>query len=268
VTHLKVGDRVGLGIYRDSCGSCSDCFHGSDNSCAKKKLMFQQGGIGCFSEYVRIDARYALPIPDAVPTQFAGPLFCAGGTTFAPFRLHNILPGQHVGVVGIGGLGHLSIKFARSYGCRVTAFSRGTAKEEECRKLGAHHYVDTTNPQSLKSLPVLVDYLMLTASGTDLDVNFLLSALRPQGKLVVLGIAGMTPVPISFVSLVLNQTSIVGGAGSSLGHYLDMVQFSALHGIIPQCELFPVSQINEVIEKVDKGSVRYRAVLVIDESIF
>jgi len=230
--------------------------------------MFAGGGKGCFAEYVRIDARYAIPVPDAIPTKFAGPLFCAGGTTFSPFRVHNVQPGQHVGIVGVGGLGHLAIKFARSYGCRVTAFSRGTAKEAECLSLGAHHFVDTTNPETLKKLPKLVDYLFLTASGPDMDINFLMSALRPQGKLIIMGVPGLAPTPVSFVGLIMNQHSVVGSAGGSSAQYRDMVEFSALHGITPQCELFPVSQINEVLEKVKKGEVKYRAVLIIDESLF
>jgi len=130
VRSVKVGDNVGLGIYRNRCGACIECNDGRDNRCAKKQMMFVGGNSGAFGRYVHINEFFATPIPEGYPLEYAGPLMCAGQTVFAPFLSNNIRPGDRVGVLGIGGLGHLALQFANKMGCTVTAFSRNDSKKK------------------------------------------------------------------------------------------------------------------------------------------
>jgi len=262
VTHLKIGDIVGLGVYRYSCDNCQECAEGRNNLCHKKVAMFMGKEKGCFGDYVRIEAKFAFKIPEGIKIEDAGPLMCAGATVFAPFRLHNITSGSSVGVVGIGGLGHLALQFAKAFGCEVYAFSTSADKEEECKKLGAHKFINTSDETSKKSAIGKIDYLMMTASGSGMDYKYLMQALASNGTLIILGITGVADIPVSPIDLVLNQKTIVGGAAGSRAVYLDMLQFCALHHIKPIIQTWPVSQINDAIAVVKSGKIRYRAVVL------
>ena len=260
VKHLKVGDRVGLGVYRGACKACDSCATGKDNLCPAKALMFIKGAKGAFADCLRIDAAYAFKVPDGIPTEKAGPLMCAGLTTFAPFKEHNIRPGQRVGVVGLGGLGHLALQFAKAFGCEVSAFSRGTAKKEEVTTFGAHHYVDSGDADAMKGAANSLDYLLLTANGGDADVSKQLALLRPGGKIVCMGLAAPA-ITVSLMQLIPRQLSVVGSAAGSSATMREMLAFSALHGIAPMTEDFPFDRVNEALARVVKGDLRYRAVL-------
>eukprot|EP00455_Lapot_gusevi_P034089 TRINITY_DN374_c0_g1_i1.p2 TRINITY_DN374_c0_g1~~TRINITY_DN374_c0_g1_i1.p2 ORF type:complete len:378 (+),score=138.26 TRINITY_DN374_c0_g1_i1:86-1135(+) len=260
VRHLKAGDRVGVGVYRDACNVCMMCRTGEDNLCEQKGLTFAHGNSGCFGEHVRIKARFAFKLPDAIAMDEAAPLMCAGVTTFAPFRHENIRAGARVAIFGIGGLGHLAIQFANKFGCEVYALSTSSNKEEQARSLGAHHFVCTSAPEAWKNIANTFDYIFLTAGGGDLNWNALILSLRPNGKIIVIG-GFVDPAPIIPALLLTGQKSIVGSAAGSSGVASDMLSFCALHGIRPQIEKFPFEQVNEAMEKVVANQVRFRAVL-------
>lgn len=265
VRHRKVGDRVGLGIYRNSCGDCAKCAKGKDNMCKEKKLMFTEGKSGALGELVNIDERYAVPIPDSIPYEAAGPLMCAGQTVFAPFVEHNIRPGDRVGIVGIGGLGHLALKFSTAMGCITTAFSRSDRKKAEAEGFGARLFVATGDPDQVEAAKASQDYILMTAGGSGVDWDQLFGFLDVGGKIIVMGFSGGgKPIPVPYFALVSNQSGICGSAGGSLHVTRTMLEFAAQHNITPQIEVFPVDRINDAIQKVNDGSIRYRAVLKFD----
>jgi len=262
VSSLKLGDIVGLGVYRNCCGTCDYCAQGDTNVCPQSVMIFTLGNKGCFGEYVRIDARFAFPIPKELPVEYAAPLMCAGATVFAPFYNHNIRPGQTVGVIGIGGLGHLAIQIAKAYGCQVYAFSNSPAKEKECRHFGAHHFINMKDEASRNSAVGKLDYLLMTASGSDVNYAYYLNALKKLGTLVIMGAGGLTDIPVSPAALILGQRSVAGSAAGSIHVYKKMIEFCALHHIHPTIEKFEVKDINKAIERVRSGEVRYRAVIM------
>jgi uncharacterized zinc-type alcohol dehydrogenase-like protein len=261
VHHLKVGDVVGLGVGRGCCRECMNCLEGKNNLCAKKEMMFKEGAKGAFSEFMRIKADWAIKIPDGIPIDKAGPLMCAGTTTFAPFRTCDIRPGDAVGVLGIGGLGHLSLQFARAFGCEVYALSRGTSKEAEARTLGAHHFVNTDDADRMNAITGKLNYLMVTAGSSNLDFGVLMKTLAANGTLVLMGIIGHE-VKVSVMELIMGQKKVTGIAAGSTATTYEMLHFAALHKIIPQTEPFPFANINEAIQHVADGKARYRAVLL------
>jgi len=262
VTYLKPGDLVGLGVYRSSCGCCSFCAEGNTNLCHQRELMFAGNGKGCFSEYVRIEARFAFKLPEGMKIEDAGPLMCAGITVFAPFRNLNITAGSRVGVVGIGGLGHLAIQIAKSFGCEVTAFSTSTNKEDECKKLGAHHFINTNDETSKNSVISKLDYLLMTASGSGVDYKYLMRTLDANGQMVIMGLTGMADIPVNPIDLVLGQKKLSGSAAGSAAIYLDTLRFCSLQNIKPIIQTWPVDKINDAIQTVKSGAIRYRAVVL------
>jgi len=262
VKHLKVGSRVGLGVYRDACCACLSCQDGKNNLCHSKMLMFMFKNHGTFSDYVRIKATFAFLIPDGLKDlESVGPLLCAGVTTYAPFKVHNIRPGQKVAVLGIGGLGHLSIKFGHAFGCEIYALSSSADKAESAKQCGAHHFIDMKKDPELKAVANTFDYIMLTGSGPDVNFKALFNALANNGKIIVMGFPGFADIPVSPVAIIMAQKGIVGSASGSSGAALEMLNFAALHNILPLVEKFPFSQVNEVLAKVKANQVRYRAVL-------
>jgi len=259
---LKVGDIVGMGVYRECCGACLDCAEGRTNLCIQKKLIFQGGEIGCFSEFVRIEEKFAFKIPEGIKIEHAGPLMCAGITVFAPFRNHNIKAGDRVGVVGIGGLGHLALQIAKAFGCEVSAFSTSSDKEAESKQFGAHHFYNTKDDSSKKSAIGKHDFVLMTAGGPDVDYKYLMATLAPGGKLIIMGVSGLSDILVSPADLIMNQKTLCGSAAGSQAISLDVLRFCALHNISPTIQTWPVSSISDAIETVKSGKIRYRAVVL------
>jgi uncharacterized zinc-type alcohol dehydrogenase-like protein len=258
VSMHKVGDRVGLGWQANSCGQCEWCMKGMENLCAKSEATCVRRN-GGYADRVRANARFAIPIPEALKSEQAAPLLCGGITVYSPLRNHGVNPSSRVGVVGIGGLGHLAIQFARVFGAEVTAFSSSAGKEEEVRALGAQHFVHTRESKAMKEVAGTQDFL-LTTINADQDWGTYIQALRPTGTLCFVGVP---PSPIS-----LQAFPLIGGlrsvTGSPIGspHMLrEMMDVAARHGVKATTECFPMSKANEAIEKVKKNKVRYRAVL-------
>jgi len=186
---------------------------------------------------------------------------CAGTTTFAPFRNHNIKPGQSVGVLGIGGLGHMSLQFARAFGCEVYALTRGLSKEKEAKSLGATHVINTEDPKAMESIFGKLNFLMVTAGGPSTDIAILMKTLSVGGTMILMGfITYEVKVPI--MELISFQKTVCGSAAGSTNLSRDMLEFCALHNILPMIETFRFDEINSVFDKVSAGNVRYRAVLL------
>jgi uncharacterized zinc-type alcohol dehydrogenase-like protein len=258
VKSLKVGQRVGLGWQSNSCGECEWCTGGMENLCpgAENTCVHRHGG---YAEKVRANARFVVPIPECIESEHAAPLLCAGITVYNPMRDHGVNPSSRVGIVGIGGLGHIAIQFARVFGAEVTAFSTSADKEAEARALGAHRFVNTRESKSMKEVAGTMDFVLSTINA-DQDWGVYIQALRPTGTLCFVGIPP-SPVAVQAFSLVSGVRSITGSTIGTPHRIREMLDVAARHGVKAQTERFPMAKANAAIELVKKNKVRYRAVL-------
>jgi alcohol/geraniol dehydrogenase (NADP+) len=245
---VKVGTRVGVGWQCGSCGACEWCTTGLESLCPWERatIVKHHGG---FADAVRTDWRFAVPIPDAIDSAVAGPLFCAGNTVFTPLLRHNVNARFRTAVVGIGGLGHLAVQFLHAFACDVTAISTSHDKDEEAKGFGATRFIPTRGTDELKRAAGSFDLIMVTAGGTGLDWKALLDALRPQGKLVVAGPPEAAP-PILMADLIGKEKSLIGGRTGSPHDITQMPEFAAKHGIKPLCQHFPMRDINAAVHHV------------------
>jgi uncharacterized zinc-type alcohol dehydrogenase-like protein len=255
---VKVGDRVGLGWFAESCQSCPSCLSGDHNLCgqAEQTIVNRPGG---FAETVRCHWMWALPLPEALDPAKAGPLFCGGITVFNPLVQYGVSPTDRVGIVGIGGLGHLAVQFANKWGCEVVAFSSDPSKEEEIRQLGAHEVVSSRDPAAWEKLNGSLDFLLVTVNVT-LDWGALLLTLGPRGRLHFVG-AVLEPLQIPVFTLLMGQRSVSATPLGSPATNATMLDFCARHGIEPVTEVFPMSKANEALEYLRNGKPRYRIIL-------
>ncbi len=259
VKGFTLDQRVGLGWQSNSCGTCEWCIQGKENLCAQMEAtcIHRHGG---YAERVRANARFVVPIPEALESPSAAPLLCGGITVYSPLREHGVNPSSRVGVIGIGGLGHMAIQFAKAFGAEVTAFSTSPTKEKEAHALGAHHFVNMRETRALVGVAGQFD-LILSTVNADQDWSIFLQALRPTGTLVFVGVMP-NPVALGPVfPLISQQKSVAGSPIGSPARIREMLDVAARHGIKAQVEAFPMAKANEAIEKVKKNKVRYRAVL-------
>jgi len=258
VTHLKAGQRVGVGWQAGSCRVCEWCISGEENLCPQSEAtcLGRQGG---FAEAIRLGSRFVFPIPDALDSQSAAPLLCAGITVYTPLRDWGVAPSRKVGVVGIGGLGHLAIRFAAAFGCEVTAFSTSADKQEEAGRLGAHHFVLSSDGDQMAKAANSLDFIIATPY-TGADWVGYVNALRPKGTLCIVGASpGVLNVPP--ILLLLQHKKICGSIIGNRSAIQEMLAFAARHGIGATTELMPLSQVNAAIDKARAGKARYRVVL-------
>lgn len=258
VRHLQVGQTVGLGWYSRSCEVCAQCRSGNQNLCGQHEATIV-GRHGGFADRVRAHMGWALPLPPGVDVRSAGPLFCGGITVFNPIIECRVQPTDRVGVIGIGGLGHMALRFLHAWGCEVTAFSSNPAKADEARRFGAHHVVDSRSTAELDKLASSFDFILCTAN-VSLDWPRYINALRPKGRLHVVG-AVLEPIPVSAFALLTGQRSISGSPLGSPATTATMLDFCARHKIAPQIEVFPMSKVNDALEHLERGAARYRIVL-------
>lgn len=258
VTKLQRGQRVGLGWNSSSCMSCEWCMSGNHNLCltAEGTIVGRYGG---FADRVRAHHAWAVPLPEALDPAKAGPLFCGGITVFNPIVQLDVKPTDRVGVIGIGGLGHMALRFLHAWGCDVTAFSTSPDKEAEARELGANHFVNSRDPEAIKSIASSFDVILSTVNA-DLDWATYITALRPKGRLHFVGVAP-SPVSSQIFPMIAGQKSITASPLGSPATTAKMLDFAARHGVEPITELFPFEQINEAMEKLRSGKPRYRLVL-------
>lgn len=257
---LQLGQRVGIGWTNSSCLHCAPCVGGDQHLCRDAQAtVTRHGG---FAERVRAQWIWAVPLPEGVSPAAAGPLFCGGITVFSPLFEFGISPTSRVGVVGIGGLGHLAVKFARAWGCEVTAFTSSAAKHTEARAMGAHRVVASDHPEAIATLAGQLDLVIVTVN-VPLDWQAIIATLGPRGRLHFVG-AVLEPIPVRVFSLLDGQKSISGSPIGAPGNMAKMLDFCARHGIAPQVEHFPMSRINEAIGHLRAGKARYRVVLDAD----
>jgi uncharacterized zinc-type alcohol dehydrogenase-like protein len=258
---VRLGQRVGLGWNSHSCMHCKQCLMGRQHLCESLQPTLI-GRHGAFAEKVRAHWVWAIPLPDDIDARESGPLLCGGITVFAPLRELDISPTARVGVIGIGGLGHMALKFCKAWGCDVTAFTSSDSKAEEARAFGAHRVVSTHDSAAIGKLAGSLDLIIDTVNAS-LDWNALLAALAPNGRLHVVG-AVPEPIPVPVFALLLGQRSVSGSPTGSRGAIDAMLNFAARHQVAPQTEHFPMSKVNDAMEHLSAGKARYRIVLDAD----
>jgi len=254
----KVDDTVGVGWHAKSCMHCTQCMSGDHNLCAtaEQTIVGRHGG---FASKVRCSAEWAIPIHAKLDAAKVGPLFCGGITVFNPIVQCNVKPTDRVGVIGIGGLGHLALQFLNKWGCDVTAFTSSAAKREEAQRLGAHRCVDSRSSDEMKKIAGSLDFIISTVD-VPLDWDTILGALSPRGRLHLVG-AVLEPLPVSAMSLIMQQRSISGSPVGSASTMAKMLDFCGRHKIEPVTELFPLSKVNDAFDHLRAGKARYRIVL-------
>ena len=258
VKDRKVGERVGIGWQADSCGICEWCRQGDEHLCAKSQAICV-GRNGGYADAVRVNSRFAIPVPAGLESENVAPLLCAGITVYSPLRNHGVRPSSRVGVVGIGGLGHLALQFAKAFGAEVTALSTSKDKEEEALEMGASHFVNTRDMGEMKEIAGSFDLLLSTVNA-DQDWQALVNSLRPKGTLCLVGVPP-SPMAIQAFPLISGQRSVAGSPIGSPRDLHEMLDVAARHGVKAITERFAMAKANDAIAKVKKGKVRYRAVL-------
>ncbi len=265
VQKFKVGDTVGVGCFVDSCRTCDSCREGLEQYCEKGATMTYgspdpRGGItqGGYSTKIVVDENYVVRVPAKVPLERAAPLLCAGITTYSPLRHWKIKKGDRVAVAGLGGLGHMGVKFAVSMGAEVTVLSTSEKKKEDALSLGAHKFIVTKDAEQMKGARNYFDFILNTISAPH-DYNEYLSLLRRDGTMVLVGLPD--PQPVAAFSLVPKRRRLAGSLIGGIAETQEMLDYCAEHGIAADVEVIRMNQINEAYERMVKGDVRYRFVI-------
>lgn len=259
---LKLGQRVGIGWTAETCQACNYCLSGQQVLCTGEHKATIVGHAGGFADKVRAGWQWVIPLPDDLAPESAGPLLCGGITVFDPLLKHQIQAIHHVGVIGIGGLGHMAIKLLKAWGCEITAFTSNLDKADELKAMGADHVVNSRDSAALKAQKGKFDLLLSTVN-VSLDWKSYLSTLAPNGSVHLLGIP-LEPIATPANLLISGAKSITGSPTGSPAALRTLLNFAARKNIAPQIELFPMSQINDAIARLHSGQVRYRVVLKAD----
>lgn len=267
VTNFKVGDLAAVGCIVDSCRECEYCKEGLEQFCDPgNTIVFGSpdkylGGqtLGGYSESIVVDENYVLRVPDNLDPAAASPLLCGGITTYSPLKHWQVGPGKKVGIVGIGGLGHLAIKLAKAMGAQVVVFTTSPSKVEDAKNLGADEAVLSTDPEQMSKYAKSLHFILDTVSAAH-DVNAYLNLLKVDGALVLVG-APMEPLPVTSFSLIMCRRSFAGSNIGGIAETQEMLDFCAEHNITADIELINIQQINEAYERLLKGEVRYRFVI-------
>jgi alcohol/geraniol dehydrogenase (NADP+) len=257
---LEIGQRVGVGWHSRSCMHCRQCMSGNHHLCPQVQFTIV-GHHGGFASHIRTHWAWAIPLPKKLNFAEAGPLLCGGATVFAPLAMY-AKPTSRVGVIGIGGLGHMAVKFAAAYGCEVTAFTSSESKFDEAKGFGANHVISSKDSAAIKKLAGAFDLLISTVN-VKLDWDAVISTLAPNGRLHIVG-AVLEPIPVPALSLIIGQRSVSGSPASSPIAIEKMLGYASRHEITPQTEHFPMSEINDALERLESGKARYRIVLDAD----
>ncbi|KAI8569951.1 hypothetical protein RHMOL_Rhmol02G0318000 [Rhododendron molle] len=273
VKRFRVGDHVGVGTYVNSCRECEYCNDGLEVHCMKGAVYtfdgFDVDGTitkGGYSSFIVVHERYCFRIPDNYPSALAAPLLCAGITVYTPMMRHNMnQPGKSLGVIGLGGLGHLAVKFGKAFGLNVTVFSTSISKKEEALiLLGADNFVLSSDEQQMMALAKSLDFIINTASG-DIPFDPYMSLLKTAGVLVLVGFPSV--VKLSPASLILGMKTISGSITGGTKQTQEMLDFCAAHKIFPEVEIIPIQYANEALERLIKKDVKYRFVIDIENSL-
>ena len=265
VTKYKVGDRVGVGCFIDSCRECENCKAGEEQYCLKGETG-TYGGMqdgkptdGGYSEQIVVDENYVLGIPEGISLEQAAPLLCAGITLYSPLKHWGAGPGKKVAIVGLGGLGHMGVKIAAALGAEVTVLSQSLKKQEDGLRFGAEHYYATSEPETFEKLAGQFDLIVNTVSAT-LDLDAYLGMLRVNGTLVEVG-APEQPMTEAAFSLITNRRSLAGSKIGGIRETQEMLDFCAEHHLGAEVEVIGGDEIDEAYERVVGSDVRYRFVI-------
>jgi len=268
VTKFGVGDMVGVGCFVDSCRTCGPCEANAESYCENYPTSTYgsvdrhdaQPTYGGYSEYIVVSDRFVLRLPPGLDPKTAAPLLCAGITTYSPLRHWKVGPGHRVAVVGLGGLGHMALKFARALGAEVTLFTRSADKEDEARRLGAHDVVVTTDSTRFADVAGRFNFILDTVPNSH-DLNPYLSALTFDGVLILLGQLAPIDPPVHSTLLLTGRRSIAGSAVGGIAETQEMLDFCAANGIACDVEMIAIQDINVAYQRLLKGEVRYRFVI-------
>ena len=267
VTRFKVGDPAGVGCFVDSCRVCASCKEGLEQYC-EGHLVFTYNGTekdgktptyGGYSSHIVVDEQYTLKVSPKLSPAGVAPLLCAGITTYSPLRRFKVGPGQRVGVVGLGGLGHMAVKLAAAMGAEVTVFSTSKTKEQDARRLGAHAFVVAKDSASLGTLANRFDFILDSISAPH-DINAHLNLLHRDGALALVG-ASPKPLEVSAFSLILKRRTLAGSLIGGIRETQEMLDFCADKNITSDVEVIPMQQVESAYERTVKGDVRYRFVI-------
>jgi uncharacterized zinc-type alcohol dehydrogenase-like protein len=263
VTKYKPGDLAAVGCMVDSDGTCPHCKAHLEQFCPNVTLTFNSpdkhlGGVtyGGYSDSIVVDERFVLRVPSNLDLAGAAPLLCAGITTYSPMRHWGITAGKKVGVVGLGGLGHMGVKFARAFGAHVVVFTTSPRKKEDALRLGADEVVVSRNADQMRKHAVSFDFILDTVSA-DHDINAYLNLLRVDGNMTLVG-APPKPLAVSAFGLIVRRRSLSGSAIGGIAETQEMLDFCGTHGITAQVEIIPIQKANEAYERLLKADVKYR----------
>lgn len=267
VTKFKKGDIVGVGVYVDSCEKCDNCKTGKDHYCENGIVLtynsYEYGTsnitYGGYSKSIIVKENYVILIPDNMNLKKTAPLLCAGITTYSPLRYFKIGPEHKVGIAGLGGLGHMGLKFAASFGADVVVFSTSDSKKEEALSMGANHFVNINNRDDVNNHLNSCDYILDTVSANR-DMAQVFSFLKTDGRIMIVGLP-MEPLSISSFSLIDKRKGIVGSAIGSISETQEMINYCGENNIYPEVELISISEINEAFDRTINKDVRYRFVI-------
>jgi len=267
VTRFKAGDLAGVGCMVDSCRTCDPCRGDLEQFCEQGAAFTYNGTemdrktptFGGYSTQAVVDERFVLKVPESLDPAAAAPLLCAGVTTYSPLRQWNCKGGDRVGVVGLGGLGHMAVKLAASMGAEVTMLSTSRAKEADARRLGAHAFALTSEEATFAKLGRRFDLIVDTISAPH-DYDKYLGMLRPRGTMVVVGVPP-EPTPVHAFSLIGGNKRLAGSLIGGIAETQEMLVYCGAHKIVSEVEVIPIQRINEAYERMLRGDVRYRFVI-------
>ncbi|MGH2622701.1 MAG: NAD(P)-dependent alcohol dehydrogenase [Sphingobacterium sp.] len=267
VNKFKVGDSVGVGCMVDSCRSCSACKEGLEQYCEHGNIQTYNGQdvhlgahtLGGYSEKVVVDENYVLNIPANLDLASSAPLLCAGITTYSPLKHWQVGPGKTIGIVGIGGLGHMGVKLAKAMGAEVIVYTTSESKKEDAKRLGAHDVVVSTDSQQMKKYKNKLDFVLDCVSATH-DINAYLSQLKRDGSLALVG-APEHEIPVAAFSLIPGRKSFSGSTIGSIAETQEMLDFCSKHQITSDIEMLNIQDINKAYERLLKGDIKYRFVI-------
>ena len=267
VTKFKNGELAGVGVFVDSCRTCASCKEGNEQYCDEDNTPTYNGyyrdGItptfGGYSTKYVVDENYALHIPFTENLEAVAPLLCAGITTYSPLRYAGVGKGHKIAILGLGGLGHMAVKFAASFGAEVTMLSTSPSKEADAKRLGAHHFVLSTDESQMKSLKNNFDFILNTVAAAH-DINKYLDLLKVGGKMLLVGIPPEDN-KIGAVKLISKRRSIMGSMIGGIKETQEMLDYCAAHHIVSDVEIIAMKNINEAYERIIKSDVKYRFVI-------
>ncbi|RUO77725.1 NAD(P)-dependent alcohol dehydrogenase [Idiomarina seosinensis] len=268
VTQYKEGDVVGVGCLVDSCRQCSACDQGLEQYCLNGMVPTYNGEdlhdgsvtYGGYSESIVVSDRFVVKVPDALDAAKAAPLLCAGITTYSPLRHYGVKKGDKVGVIGMGGLGHMGVKFAKALGAEVTIFTRSEAKVKEAKKQGADHVVISTDQEQMQAVAETFDFMLDTVPVKH-DLNPYLNCLKYDGTHIIVGLLEPVEPALEAGALVLKRRVLAGSLIGGLPETQEMLDFCAEHDIHCDVEMLDIENINEAYQRMKKGDVKYRFVI-------